>query len=400
MQKLINSLSDHRVPISYSRDDWKQATIENFSPYFRRPTQLQKNIDSFIAELRNLARIARDPDYLSLLRWSLSLYRKVLRVDRAGAYRALLESFDGLGASDAHWLHMFQTTSSLEAGAAARDVIFQIFETIGGIAEGCFKPQLQILYSFAVRDVTGTWPVRVTSLDFGALVGGFPESHRTTAALLLRDPDLDLTVNQWRNISAHKSYRLIGPKTIRVTFGKGTVQSRQFGLNRLRAACRWVQKAHHALRLANTIIFIEHAEEILALGPPKIERSLASSIMQIAHDLSTVGYETISWKEHKKVGTLLIRDTFDRPPTEALIHASQQLVALSIGVLFDVSKVTCISKTAIQLQLPDGKIFGTAMVLVATADAFSLGKINLRKYMDQIEWNFPGKDLCGCSNSA
>jgi hypothetical protein len=115
--------------------------------------------------------------------------------------------------------------------------------------------------------------------------------------------------------------------------------------------------------------------------------------MQISHDLSTVGYEVISWKEHKKVGILLIRDTYDRPSTEALIHASQQLVALSIGILFDVSKATCISKTGIQLQLPDGKIYGTATVLVSTADAFSLGKINLHKYMAQIEWNFQDKVL-------
>lgn len=75
MQKLISSLRDHRVPIVYSRDDWKQAAIAEFSPYFRRHTQLRKNLDSFIIELRNLARIAQDPEYLNLLCLSLALYR-------------------------------------------------------------------------------------------------------------------------------------------------------------------------------------------------------------------------------------------------------------------------------------------------------------------------------------
>ncbi|WP_444847120.1 hypothetical protein [Duganella caerulea] len=388
MQKLIKSIRDHRVPIVYSREDWKQAAITEFTPYFRRHTQLKKNLDSFILELRNLARIAQDPEYVDLLRWSLSLYRQVLRIDRSGAYKSLLESFEGLGTSDAHWLHMFQTTSSLEVGAAPRDIAFQVFETICGIAEGCFKPQLQILYAFAIRDATGAWPDRVASLDFGALVGSFPQPHKARASLLLRDPDLKLSVNQWRNISAHKSYRLVRPKTIQVTFGKGNPQSRRLGLHRLRAVCRWIQKAHHALRLANTIIFIEHAPAILAQGYPKLERSLASSLMQIAHDLSTVGYEVSGWKESKKVGTLLIRDRHERPPTEALIHASQQLVALSIGVLFDVSKATHISRVAIQLQLPDESVFGKATVSVSNAEAFSRRKITLQKYMDEVDWEF------------
>jgi hypothetical protein len=393
MQKLIKSISDHRVPIAYSRDDWKQAAISEFSPYFQRRTQLRKNLDSFIIELRNLARIAQDPEYLSLLRWSLSLYRRVLRVDRIGAYKSLFESFEGLGASDAHWMNMFQTTSPLESSAATRDVTFQIFETIGGIAEGCFKPQLQILYSFSVREATGTWPDRVTSLDFGALVAGFPQAHKHKASALLRDPDLELNVNQWRNISAHKSYRLIGPKTIQVKFGKGNPQSRQLGLHRLRAVCRWIQKAHHALRLANTIFFIEHATEILALGSPTIERSLAASLTQIGHDLSTVGYEVVGWEEFKKVGTLFIRDRNERPPMEALIHASQQLVALAVGILFDVSKATYISRVSIQLQLPGGKVFGSASVPVLKAEAFSRRKLTLQKYMNEMKWEFQDAKL-------
>lgn len=370
----------------YSRDDWKQTAITEFAPYFRRHTQLKKNLDSFILELRNLSRIAQDPEYVELLRWSLSLYRQVLRIDRSGAYQCLHRSFEGLGASDAHWLHMFQTTSPLEIGAAPRDIAFQVFETIDGIAEGCFKPQLQILYAFAMRDATGTWPDKVASLDFGALVGNFPQAHKARASLLLQDSDLKLSVNQWRNISAHKSYRLVGPKTVQVTFGKGNPQSRRLGLHRLRAVCRWIQKAHHALRLANTIIFVEHAAEILALGPPKFERSLASSLMKIAHDLSTVGYEVVDWKESKKIGTLLIRDRHDRPPREALIHASQQLVPLGVGILFDVSKATNISKVAIQLQLANGDMFGTATVPVSAADSFSQRKISLQRYMDEVDW--------------
>lgn len=393
MQKLINSLKSHRVPDIYKRDDWKQAAIAEFMPYFRRPTQLRKNLDSFIIELRNLARIAQDPEYLSLLRWSLKLYRRVLRADRVGAYKILFELFDNLGASDAYWLHMFQNTNLLGRSAETRDVMFQIFETIGGIAEGCFKPQLQILYSFAVRDASGAWPGSVNSLDFGALIGGFPQEHKVMATMLLHDPDLKLTVSQWRNISAHKSYRLIGPKTIQITFGKRTPQSRRLGLHRLRATCRWIQKIHHALRLANTIIFVEHAAEILALGSPKLERPLAASLTQIAHDLSTVGYEVISWKELKKVGTLFICDRYGRPPVEALIHASQQLVALSIGMIFDVTKVTSISRVAIQLQLPDENAFGRASISVSTADAFSRGKITLQKYMDEMKWEFEDTKL-------
>jgi len=386
MKKIIRSLNDHKTPIEFDREQWKEAAILYFSPYFRRTSQLRSNIDAFITELRNLARIIPHPEHLALLQWCLSLYRRVLRADRVGAYKVMHSLFGNIGTSDARWMNLFQTSNPLEVDAAPQDIVFRMFETMDGVAEGCFKPQLQLIYAFAIKDATGVWPDDVLTKDFGALVASFPPSHRNQIPILLSDPDLNININQWRNIAAHKSYRLVAPRTIEVSFGKGKIQTRRLGIHRLRGVSRWILNTHHAMRLANSIVFIEHIKEIVALGFPSVERSLSASVLQIAHDLLTVGFEVVDWKESKQVGMLVIRDRLEREPTEALIHASQQMVALSIGVLTDVSTRSRIARVCIQLQLPNGHVYGSGSVAVSAADAFSLRKISLRQYIDQIEW--------------
>lgn len=388
MRKTLQSLIDHRLPTSVTRLDWKDAAQTMFAPYFRRPAQLSRNIDSFILELHNLVRFLRNPEHMALMEWCLSLHRRVLRSDRTGAYQEMHRLFSNMQVSDERWLNLFQMTTPLGPGAAPRDSAFQLFQTIDGVAEGCFKPQLQIIYSFAYRDVIGAWPHEVSSQDFGAIVGNFPQTHQISPSILLRDPDMNIPINQWRNIAAHKSFSLVGPRTIQVTYGKGgTKNTRQFGLHRLRKVSAWLIKTHSAVRLANTITYIEHMREIVALGKPNTGRPLSATLLGIANGLSTVGFESVEWGVEKGEGILTVTDRQARKPQEALIHASQQLVELSVGVLADIATRSCISKVSIQLLMPDGSIFGKARVTVSDADNFSLRKINLHRYMDLIEWS-------------
>lgn len=198
---------------------------------------------------------------------------------------------------------------------------------------------------------------------------------------------MNIPVNQWRNISAHKSFKLVGPQTILAKYGKAPkVKEQKIGLHRLRRVSSWLIKIHSAVRLANIITFVEHIREITEIQQPNLERSLASSLLGIAHNLSTVGFESSRWKVNNREGMLTVVDKLSRDPVEALIHSSQQLIELSVGVLQDVAISSKVSKVSIQLELPDGSLFGKARVLVKDADAFSLRKISLNDYMDCIEW--------------
>lgn len=386
MRKLVRSLKEHQLPKAFTRDDWSVATRSAFTPYFRRQRQLSKNIDSFHIELRNLARIALFPEYTDLLSWCLRLHRRVLRFDRQGAYENLLKYFANMQTSDDRWLNMFETSVPLEADAAIHDRIYQLFSTIDGVAEGCFKPQLQILFSFAQRCSGNPWPNDVTKMDFGALVAEFPGTLRSQASMLLTDPDLSIPISQWRNIAAHKTFQLVGPRTIEIKYGKGTVQVRRLGLHRLRNVWHWLLRIHTAARLANTITYIEHMPELHALGIPTIDRRLSATLLNIAHDLSTVGFESVAWKCVKRDGVLVVRDRLGRPAQHALIHASQMLDQLSVGILLDPSTRNALDRAGISLVLQDGAPYGTALVPVQVADAFTLRKIDLAEYMDSIQW--------------
>ncbi|MDP5291864.1 hypothetical protein Q9290_06110 [Oceanimonas sp. CHS3-5] len=148
----------------------------------------------------------------------------------------------------------------------------------------------------------------------------------------------------------------------------------------------WLIKVHCAVRLANTITFVEHIQEITKIQQLDSERSLSSSLLGIVHNLTTVGFESSGWEVNSREGMLTVVDKLNRDSIEALIHSSQQLIELSVGVLQDVATSSKISKVSIQLKLPDGSLFGKARVLVKDADAFSLGKISLNEYMDCVEW--------------
>lgn len=386
MRKLIRSLSEHRLPKKFTRDDWNAATQGAFAPYIRRRQQLTKHIDSFHVELRNLARIAIFPEYTNLLSWCLRLHRRVLRVDRQGAYQNLLKLLGNMQTSDDRWLNMFGTSAPLEPDAAIHDRVYQLFSTIDGVAEGCFKPQLQILFSFAQFDTGKAWPGNVSKLDFGALVGEFPCTLRNQAPTLLADPDLSVPINQWRNIAAHKTFRLVGPQTIEVTYGKGKVQVHRLGFHRLRNVWHWLLRVHTAVRLANTITYLEHMPELHSLGIPKLELRLSTMLLNIGHGLSTVGFESVGWQCVKRDGILTVTDRLGRPPQHALIHASQVLDQLSVGILLDPSTRDRLDRAAISLVLQDGSCFGTALVPVQVADAFTRREISLNEYMDHIQW--------------
>ncbi|MGV3582628.1 MAG: hypothetical protein ACO1N8_09995 [Methylophilus sp.] len=386
MQKLINSFKKNQVPKEFTREDWCAATRLMFSPYIHRQRQLDKNIDLFHIELRNLARIALFPDYTDLLSWCLRLHRRALRRNRQLAYIEYIKLFDNMQISDSRWLNIFQTTTPLETGAAAQDQAYQLFSTIDDVAEGCFKPQLQILFSIAQMDLENICPVNITSMDFGALVNAFPQSLRNQVPWLLADPDLLIPINQWRNIAAHKNFNLVGPRTIEVTYGKSTIRSERLGIHRLRKVWQWLLKVHTAVRLANTIIYIEHMQELYALGLPKVNIRFSARLSYIVHQLSTVGFESTGWVKIKRDGVLSVRDRLQRQPKEALIHASQMLDQLSVGILLDATTKNRMDRVGISLVMPDGTCFGTALISVKVADAYSLRKIDLNEYMDNIEW--------------
>lgn len=386
-KKLVASLRRHQLPKAVQRQEWKDAALAYFSPYFRRQSQLRANLDSFMIELRNLARILGHQEHLRLLDWCLALQRRVIRNDRAGGLELLRSLIVNMQRSDERWLNLFETSAALDHGAAVHDRAFQIFQTIDGVAEGCFKPQLQILYAFAVRDSTGKWPTQVDSLDFGALVAGFPANLRGQVPILLNDPDLGLPVNQWRNVAAHRTFTVVGPRTIEVRYGKGGAHVRRFGLHRLRTAWHWLLKTHSAVRLANTIIYVEYMQELHSLGIPKLQQRMSATLMHVSHGLSTVGFETVSWEVPHDCGVLTVRDRLQRELRTALIHASQQLVPLAVGVLSDVATQTRIKNVSVLLLTGNGERFGTATVAVRDADAFSRRKLPMSKYIQRISFS-------------
>lgn len=300
----------------------------------------------------------------------------------------MLELLPNMQKSDDAWLSMFETSAPLEYDAPVQDRVFQIFQTINGVAEGCFKPQLQTLYAFAIKDYTGAWPSNIANLDFGAIVANFPAPLSCQIPQLLRDPDVGIGVNQWRNIAAHRSFTLVGPRTIEMSYGRGTTHTCRIGVHRLHATWHWLLKTHSAVRLANTITFVEHMPDLHRIGLPELPQRMSTTLMHVSHGLSSIGFETISWTAKLNEGVLTLRDRLGREPRGALIHASQQLVSLGVGLLSDVVTRDRVRSVAISLVEHDGTAIGVAKVSPSDADAFSKRRLTLKQYLDRVHFSF------------
>jgi hypothetical protein len=386
MKKVIDSVRDHHLE-GFTHADWDAAVKGFLGPYFRRKRAIAENRDSLHIEFRNYCRFAALPEYVSLFKWYLSLQRRAIKIDPAGAFKMLAGHFPRTGDSDRAWLNLFAISRGLESGASPHDRKFAMFMTLEGLAEGCYKPQLEILYAFAQYAKTGSWPSDTMSLDFGALVARMPAFKRPETGLLTRDPFLSVSVNQWRNAGAHRSFRLVGPQTIEIAVGKLHKKTLRFGLRRLTQVVAWLMRVHSAVRLANVITYLEYIKELRAVGLPASTFPFGATIMRLVHGLGNAGFAVTEWRVFKRTGTLRVRNLdHSRSERDALVHASQVLDQISVAILHDPATAGVINKAAVELLGLDGQVWGSATVNVDVADAFTRGKISMNELVEQTEW--------------
>ncbi len=384
MEKLLSALREYEI--SATREEWNATARREFEPYFSRKDQLEANLSMFHLELRNLARIREHPNYLELLSQTLDLHRRAISDDPVGSYKALARLARNMEASDDRWLNLFETHSPVAASAPVQDRVYSEFVGIESIAEGCFLPQLRILSTVAQREASGTWSDAAERMTFGKLVSSFPAALKPKFALAFDDIVVGIAVNQWRNIAAHKSFKVVGPQKVEVSYGTQP-HRKKIWLLELTQVLHWLVRAHAAVRLAQVIIYLEHVQEIMSNGYVARDVRLSSMLMQLAHDYRTVGFEVLSWATRGTTGVWTVKDLNGRPPRDALIHASQCLVEISVGILADAVTRDVLDSAEVALVQADGKMCGSASTPVVSADSYARGQISMREYMETIHWS-------------
>lgn len=384
MTRVLSYVSGITAGRVWSGDEWDAVVFSEFGPYFRRRKQLRKYKDIMRIEVMNLAQICNFKEERRLLSDCLRTFRSALRRAPSETVSFLCAAHPRTVAADTHWMRFFESFQPPSASMPIDARINASFTMLDNVLEGALKPRLVTVAELARYAIGQTGHPDPWNADLGAHVAQFPAKLEPRFRLMLRDPEFQITTNQWRNIAAHKSYATRSSRTLTVAYGKPP-KSRSLTFAALRRTVGWATRMHLAVRLALVIFHLDHFDRLLAGGlNVSVSLSLSASLLHLAHALRTVGFEARSTTSQRRTLTLAVVDLRGRSVREAIVHVSQALDRLAGAVHDDVATRGLYDRVAVDLQRLDGSSLAVASVDVARALAWAHGEIAQREYVDSI----------------
>lgn len=386
MSKLLYGTLSAPVERNPDVANWNAAVRHEFGPFVRRKSILLKHREILRTELVNLRKLASSPQSRTLILQLVRLYRRELTNDRENALQQLISLFPGTGTADENWMSLFMRAERLPA-ASLQDQVQAQFDWLDVVLEGCHKYHLRLLYAFAHHQHSGNFPVDVVTMDYGALVGGLPQLARSSFRYLCEDPEHGISVNQWRNIAAHKTFVIRSSRTLDVTYGRGARQTtKRLTTASLRRAFDWSINALNVLRLATVIVYLEYMEDLRDAGLKEPTIRVDSWLTHLFHNLRLVGFQAVSHSLNAKFFTIDLFDAQSRPVRDAIIHASQVLDQLSVAVDCDPSIRPRPERACVRLLSAEGSVAAGASVRTIDAITHSEGKSTMKQYIDSIDF--------------
>lgn len=369
----------------FSVDDWNSLLILKFGPYFRNDIIFDSNKEVLRSEFINYIRFSEKPEYLNLFNWTFQIFKECFEKDESLSIKQLSDSFYEITETDSKWM----TNAIIQPNPSDfsdRDKASYYFKALDDILEGAFKPRFKLFDNFINYYISGNYYDN-SKVDFGQIIQNFPNSLNSFARLYLRDPIFSISTNQWRNISAHKSFE-IRKDSIRVEYGKKNVKSLIISYSQLKQILDWSIDIYRVLRLAEVFINLNFIEEVVQAlgGTENIKLRFESVLMHLIHNVQIVGFEFIETNETEDELILRIKKKIDSDLKDSIIHASQFLEHLSSAVYDDEFTRDKFSVVKVEVLDETNKKIARASVKIATAMSKLENKIDLKEYLQSIEY--------------
>jgi hypothetical protein len=255
---------------------------------------------------------------------------------------------------------------------------------IDALAEGCLKPQIKYLFGFAYFLAHASYPARVR--DFGEYIADWPIGITVGLRGLMVDPIFGVSISQWRNIAAHRSYVRTGTDLFQAIYGKKTKKTLAFNFAQLEAVLAWSKQLLAVCRMANVIICLEFMPELQRLGLPDISIRFDAFMVSLSHSLRMVGFTYAAEKQVDGQLAVFCEDDLKREPIHAIVHASQVLDQLALASNADIALRDIIKKVGIGLVTPEKKTYASALVDVVVALQWLSRKISQKQYVARINF--------------
>jgi hypothetical protein len=369
----------------FSVDDWNDLISIKFRPYFRSDKVFNSNKEVLRTEIFNYIKFSEEPELLKLFDWTFLIFKKCFERDENLAIKQLSDSFYEISDTDLKWM----TNAIIQPNSTKfsdRDNISYYFKVIDEILEGVFKPRFRLFDKFVNYYTKATYYDN-SKTDFGQLIQNFSDSESVPAALYLKDPYFSITTNQWRNISAHKTFT-INKDSINLEYGRKNVKTLSINFEQLKLILDWTQDIYRVIRLAEVFINLNFTKEVVDLlgGVDKIKMRFESFLMHIINNIQIVGFQFVSTIEKEKMFTLQLKKKNDSDLKDSIIHASQCLDQLACAVYDD--EFTRDKFTHVQVEVIDEENEKSASATVKINIAMSKvqKEMKLDEYIENIEF--------------
>lgn len=372
-------------PDEFSVEDWNELIKLKFRKYFLSEEIFKKNKEILRSEIVNYIQFSQKDEYLKLFDWTFSVFNESLANDNLASISELADSFDEVSATDLRWMTnvLIQPDSSI---FEERDKISYAFKMIDEILEGVFKPRFKLLFKFGKYSDTGVFQ-DISNLTFGNLINQSSTPIKTNGELYLKDPIKSIATNQWRNIAAHKAYK-IGKEEIEVEYGSRIKTTAILSHEEFYKILNWVKNIYGVIRLSEVLIHLNYISEIIDNrgGTENLNVRFQSSLVNIIHNLQIVGFHFVSTEESNKIFEINLKEKPNSEIKESVIHASQCLDQLSCAIIDDEFSKDKYQFAKISIVDGGNRKLASACVDVTLALKKAENKITLKEYINSINF--------------
>jgi hypothetical protein len=387
VQKLLTGIDRFGGIPGYSVDDWNSAVVSMFGPYVRRRSVLRRRRELLRSELINLAKIQAAPNGPALLSTLVRAYRRAIYVDRDASLGFLVDHFVDMGRSDQNWITLAVTHEPLSCAYGLTERAAQKFAILDTVLEGCYKQHAVIAVGFGEWKRGKSIPADIGTRDFGNVLSLLVPAYGRCAERLVRDPFYGIEFNQWRNVAAHKSFRVVTRSTIELVYGRRR-QVKRITYAALERVLRSAVEALSIVRMASTLVYIEFMPDLCAIGLPRPTIALESQMVGLCHNLFVVGFKCLHYGGEGKSFVLELEDRLDREPLESVIHASQILDQIGVALEFDPTRSSRYTTVAIRVLDQTGVYAGGASISLDDVLAAAKGALSQKERLARTTFDF------------
>lgn len=368
----------------FSVDDWNNLIKSSFGKYFKNNDVFNANKELLHTEIINYIRFSENKKYLELFDWTFSIFGQCIELDEDLSIDELTKSFYETSDTDTRWMTNVITQPDVNS-FEEHDKINYSFKLIDEILEGVFKPRFKLLHKFSFYLKNGGFPDNSND-TLGTLIKNFPLHEDDISTTYLKDSIVLISTNQWRNIAAHKSFK-IEQDTVIVTYGSSNSQTVKIDYKQFYSILNWVQNIYRVIRLAEVLIYLNYTEKIVNNLGTEYKIRFESSLLHIIHNMQIVGFEFIGTDKSNKLFNLNFKKKVNENIKDSIIHASQCLYQLSCGIHDDEYIKNKFNRVRVNIY-DDKTNMASASIEISNALKKVENKISLEEYIDYIDFKF------------